>query len=104
MDDHSVSLSLRQPDDLAVHLGGRVRDLRLGQDLTLATLARMAGVSAVTVRRFETTGRATVETLMRIAAALGRLEDFGDVLAPPPADSIDEVERRQRPRRRRGRR
>lgn len=104
MDDREVSFSLAQPDDVAVRLGRRVRDLRLGQELTLATLARMAGVSAVTVRRFEISGRATVETLLRVAAALGRLEDFGDVLTPAPADSIDEVERRRRPRRRRGRR
>lgn len=60
------------PDPLEVSLGARVRDLRLGQGITLRELARRIGVSAATVSQLEHghTG-ISIRRLSQIAEALG---------------------------------
>jgi transcriptional regulator with XRE-family HTH domain len=99
------SLTLLTQRDVELLLGRRVRTLRLAADLKIDTLAERAGLSAMTVRRFETTGRGSLDTLLKLAVALGRLDEFAELLAPPPARSVDEfVTRAQPPLRRRGRR
>lgn len=100
-----VRLSLFTHGDVARQLGQRVRALRLGADMKIETVAERAGVSEMTVRRFETTGRGSVDTLLRLALALGRLDEFAELLSPPPARSVDEfVAQREAPTRQRGRR
>jgi hypothetical protein len=46
------------------------------------------------LKRFETTGKASLELLLKTAHALARLEEFATLLQPPPAQSIEELERR----------
>lgn len=98
-------LTLLTQHDVEQLLGQRVRALRLAADLKIDTLAERAGLSAMTVRRFETTGRGSLDTLLKLALALGRLDELAELLAPPPARSVDEfVVRGQTPSRQRGRR
>ena len=82
------------PSDMASSLAKRVKALRLLRGLTQATLARRAGVTAASYRRFETTGKASLELVLKVAHALARLEEFGQLLQPPPARSIEELEQR----------
>jgi transcriptional regulator with XRE-family HTH domain len=69
-------------------IGRRVRDLRLTETWTQDELAERAGVGRATVDRLERTGTTTVKNLLRIAEALGALDTFEAVLAPPPPVSI----------------
>lgn len=55
------------------------------------------------LERFERTGRISLHSLLKISYALGRLHEFELLLQPPPAESIEEMERREQPRRQRGR-
>ncbi len=48
------------------------------------------------LRRFESSGKVSLESLMRIAFALDRLGDFAAVLQPPRAASIAELEALER--------
>ena len=75
-------------------LGDRAKALRLGRGWTRETLASRAGVSASSLKRFETTGKASLKLVLKVASALGRLDEFGRLLQPPPARSIEELERR----------
>lgn len=98
-------LSLRTPAETGRELGARVRALRLAQDLTRETLADRAGVSPSSLKRFETTGAASLDLVLRIAFSLGRMEDFQGVLQPAEATTLDELRARSaRPPRQRGRR
>ncbi len=91
------------PAEQAKALAGRVRGLRLLRAWTQATLAERAGVSIASYRRFETTGRASLGLVLKVAHALGRLEEFDELFHPPAARSIEELERRTtRPTRKRG--
>ena len=87
-------LTLLQPGQMCMRLADRVRTLRLGKDWTRDTLALRAGVSSASLRRFETTGKASFELVLKVACALGRLDEFGKLFSPPPARSIEELERR----------
>ena len=90
------------PEQLS-DLAARLRVLRLAADLTQAGLAARAGVSRASLRRFEATGQIALESLVRLALALGRERDLDALLAPPPLASLDEIID-ARPPRRRGRR
>ncbi len=87
-------LSLLTPLEISRSLGNRTREQRLLQGWTRVTLAKRAGVSAASLKRFETTGKASLELVLRVAHALARLEEFGKLLQSPPARSMDELERR----------
>lgn len=82
------------PEAGAVGLGAKAKALRLAAGWKRVTLAARAGVSAASLKRFEQTGQASLALVLRVALALGRLAEFEGLLEPPPAQSIDELERR----------
>lgn len=97
-------LSLTTPSEVAATLATRIRELRLEQNWKRKTLAERAGVTTASLRRFETTGKASLELVLRVALALGRLSEFEDILQPAPYKSIADFERRSSQKtRRRGR-
>ena len=84
-------------------LADRVRDARIAMRLKQKTLADRAGVTLATLRRFEQKGEISLKYLMRICNALGRLDEFDQLLKPPPAASMAELESWvATPRRKRG--
>lgn len=99
-------LQLHTPEELAVELAGRVRAERLRIGLKQETLAKRAGVSAPTVRRYEKTGKISFGNLLRLCHALGRLDEFAALLSPPVATTLAELEKLHAsgPKRKRGRR
>lgn len=102
---HTPSIQLYDVEEVARRLADRVRAERLRQELTQASLARRSGVSLPTVQRYERTGQSTVENMLKLCHALGRLDEFTELLAPPAASSMSELEKRgQAPKRQRGRR
>ncbi len=97
-------LTLYSPTEISRSLADRIRALRLRKEWTRNTLANRAGVSIASLKRFETTGKGSLELVLKVANALARLEDFTTVLQPPPAQSIEELEQRaQKPEPKRGR-
>jgi len=97
-------LSLATPGEVASTLAARIRELRLEQGWKRSTLAERAGVTVASLRRFETTGKASLDLVLRVALALGRLREFEELLQPAPFTSIADLERRSsRKVRRRGR-
>ena len=69
--------SLRpQPRDVRLALAQRFRRVRKTARLTQAALAERSGVSLGSLRRFETTGKVSLENLTALADVLGRLADF----------------------------
>ena len=90
---NATMLTLLSPDGMGKSLADRARE----------TLAKRAGVSAASLKRFETTGRASLGLVLKLAHALSRLDEFGKPFQPPAAQSIEELERRStRPVRKRG--
>jgi len=96
--------SLRTPEQVSKDLAARVKALRLAKGWKQATLAERSGVSLASLRRFEASGRVSLQHLLLLAFALNRLDDFDALLQAPRAASIAELEAAEtRPARRRGR-
>ncbi len=89
-----IPIQMSMPEDIGRRLADRLRGERLRLGWKQSTLAERSGVSVPTIRRYERTGRTTIETLLRLCHALGRLEEFADLLAPPPASTLAELEAR----------
>jgi putative transcriptional regulator len=81
-------------------LGARLRRCRLRANLTQKTLAERAGVSLKTVANAEEGRNVSVETLLLLLRALGRLDDIEAVLADDGPSPV-ELARRQGRRRQR---
>lgn len=75
-------------------LGARARHLRLLGNLTQQELATNAGVGLKALRRFEATGKGTIENVVRVAVALGAQEAFAALFEPAPFTSLAEAEAR----------
>ena len=99
-----LTLSLVGPAEMGKLLAERAKVLRLLKGWTRETLAKRAGVTAASLKRFETSGKASLELVLKVAHALARMEEFGKLFQPPPAQSIEELEQRAAtPARKRGR-
>ena len=89
--------------DVEEQLASRLRALRLAENWKQATLAERSGVSLGSLRRFETTGQISLQNLLKLAWALGRLEDLTKLFEPLKVTSLRELEAREdAPRRERG--
>jgi transcriptional regulator with XRE-family HTH domain len=72
-------------------LGRRARELRILRELKQGEVARRAGVAPGTVMRFERTGKASIENVLRIATVLGVEEAFGTLFELPRYRTLDEA-------------
>jgi len=98
-----MDYSLSPPTLVAKDLGQRLERLRLSRNLRRTDLASAAGLSVGTLARLETTGRATLESLVRVMTAL-KLSDHLEFLLPDAtlrpierADTGGRQRRRARP-------
>lgn len=100
-----LSPDLQSPRELARTLAGRVKALRLERGWTQQETAERAGLTLATYRRFERTGRISLERLLKLAVVLDARGGFDHLFVAGPAGSMAELEQRvQRPARKRGKR
>jgi transcriptional regulator with XRE-family HTH domain len=79
-----------------IALAERCRSLRLIRNLSQSDVAKRAGLGVMTIHRFESTGHATIENVLRIATALGAEKDFDALFQLPKYRSLDEAIARPR--------
>jgi transcriptional regulator with XRE-family HTH domain len=72
-------------------IGERARQLRLLRKLRQSELATRAGIGVATVHRFEKTGTASLENVLRIATALSADAVFDKLFEPPAYASLDDA-------------
>ena len=77
--------------EILATLGTRLRAQRLAQDLPQRELAQMAGLSLGAVRKLEASGQTSLETLVRVAQALGLAGEL-DALFVLKRESIAQME------------
>ncbi|MBM4367154.1 MAG: helix-turn-helix transcriptional regulator [Deltaproteobacteria bacterium] len=85
---------------LARAVAARARALRLEKNLSQAGLARAAGVSLASLRRFERTGAIAFVSLVRLAIVLDATEPLSTWFTPSRLPTIDEALAESRPRQR----
>ena len=102
-----LPLELRTPAEVCEDVARRVRTMRVERGWTQRELARRADLSLETLRRFERTGRISLERLVKIATVLDALRPFAALFELPPVRTLDDLERLERrpvrpPRRKKG--
>lgn len=100
-------IALMSPSKAQATLAGHMRERRLALGLTQAGLSERSGVALATLRKFEQTGKISVESLFKLMAIVGGLEAVLEAAKPAPEtfDSIDDVLADSKPaRRKRGHR
>ena len=88
--------SLKTPEDIAYNLAARLKELRLMKKWKRATLAKRSGVTEASLKRFEQTGKISLYNFLKLIFALGRLDEADELLRPPAAQSIKELESRNK--------
>jgi transcriptional regulator with XRE-family HTH domain len=79
------------PSDILKELAERHREIRKRSKMSQAALAERSGVSLGSVKRFESTGQISLESLLKLASALNRLSDFDQLLQP--GEDLGRIER-----------
>ncbi len=82
------------PSEITAILGERLKKQRLLINITQSQLANKAGVGKSTIARVETGQGGTLENFIRIATALGLINELAE-LFEPKANNIDELIKQQ---------
>ena len=71
-----LAINLNTPNSIMQRLKENFKEKRLFLNLTQEGLANRSGVSLGSLKRFETTGQISLESLLKIAFILDCLDDF----------------------------
>lgn len=72
----------KKPLDIQLELAAKLRILRKSANMSQAELANRSGVSLGSLKRFESTGRISLESLLQLVEILDRLSEFESLLLP----------------------
>ena len=91
--DNILTKMLKLPQEIQMELAERAQVLRKGEKLSQEQLAKKSGVSFGSVKRFERTGKISLESLLKIAFVLNATEAFDQLFTPRPdmPNSLDEL-------------
>jgi transcriptional regulator with XRE-family HTH domain len=83
-----MSINMETPQELLKKIAGKARDKRLSLDLSQQTLSEKSGVSYGVLKKFERTGQISLESLLKLAMALGSMADFDTLFAPEKPEAV----------------
>ena len=95
-----LPLNLQTPREIQHILRQRIKRLRLINEWTQAELAERAGITLASLKRFESTGKISLERLSQIALALGRLNDLMQLFEEPEIMTLSDIKKLTKKRRR----
>jgi len=79
------------PSDILKLTAQNVALLRKEKDLTQQELAEKSGVSYGSIKRFERFGKISFESLLKIAEALDRLDEFETLFVPTGSKELEKL-------------
>lgn len=81
----------KNPTDVLEEIALKHKKLRKKQGLSQQELANRSGISLGSLKRFETTGQVSFESLLKMAHILNRLDDFDTVFKP--SETTEDIEK-----------
>ena len=99
-----ISIDMMTPQEIQKVIASGARNRRLQLNLSQQTLSEKSGVSYGSLKKFEQTGQISLESLLKLAVVLGRVDDFKALFVPAPAiaalslDELIETDKRKRGR------
>lgn len=92
--DTIMTFKFIMPNEMAIHVAKAARDRRLSLNLSQQSLSARSGVSYGVLKKFESTGEISLKSLLKLALALGCLEDFLELFkqtSPEKLPSLDDL-------------
>lgn len=89
-----ISIYMKTPQEMLKKIAEKARSQRLILNLSQQTLSKKSGVSYGALKKFEQTGQISLESLLKLALALGSLDDFENLFMwdkPEEALSLDKL-------------
>lgn len=71
----------KTPLQTQLEIAKRFKALRKSKKISQSKLAEKSGVSLGTLKRFETSGQISLESLLKLAHLFDRLEDFNSIFS-----------------------
>jgi transcriptional regulator with XRE-family HTH domain len=102
--DNDFVLDVYNPAEIAKGIAGRLRKRRLEMNLTQQILAKRAGVSLGSLKRFENNYEISLKHLLMIAVVLDATEEFPMLFSRRQFENIDQVLESSSGKRKRGKR
>lgn len=100
----SISTNFFSPLEIVRQIGEKAREKRLSLNMSQQTLAEKSGVSLGVLKKFEASGKISLESLLKLAVVLDSLEEFQELFKPlsvddyPSLDAILKQKKRMRGR------
>jgi transcriptional regulator with XRE-family HTH domain len=79
------------PKEVMITLAREFSHFRANQNMTQKQLSEKSGVAYATVRKFETKGIISLESLLKLADALGELDAFENLFNYPDLSDKDKL-------------
>lgn len=88
-----LSINISTPSSVMGNLSNKFKQLRLQKNLTQSGLATRSGVSLGSIKRFESIGKISLESLLKISVTLDCLDDFNLVanIKEPEITSLNQL-------------
>lgn len=89
-----ISINMITSQEMQKKIAGKLRATRLNQNLSQQTLSQKSAVSYGVLKKFERTGQISLESLLKLAAVLGAMDDFNIIFASDKSESslsLDEL-------------
>lgn len=83
---------LDNPDDIMMQIAENFRKRRVEKNITRERIADMSGVALATVARFEQKGFISLESLIKLAMALGYVSEIKGLFGAPKFSTMAELE------------
>lgn len=83
-----ISINMTTPYEMLKKVAERARFKRLSLNLSQQSLSERSGVSYSVLKNFERTGKISLESLLKLALALGSLNDFKSLFVFDQAEEI----------------
>ena len=90
-------MNLKLPSEIQLEISEKAKKLRKLQKLTQTALANQSGVALASLKRFEQSGKISLDSLLKIAQILDALNEFEQIFAPKKQvpKSLDEILKKQ---------
>ncbi|MBD0400104.1 helix-turn-helix domain-containing protein [Flammeovirga sp. EKP202] len=72
----------KTPNSVLQEISNKIRAIRKAYKYSQEELAKRSGVSLGSLKRFESTGKISLESLLRLMHVFGRLEELDNILLP----------------------
>jgi len=83
-----ITLELMSPHDVAEQIAKLAQAKRLSFNLSQRSLSERSGVSFGVIKKFERTGKISLESLLKIALVLDCLKEFAVLFKPIPPQQV----------------